>query len=104
MFEYYQGLEELENILNTNNVFFVDQIYKPVILNNSYYYRNELGWNKELYEIAQKQLNKDEIKLLVVNAISQRAVISENNTKYLERLKQQTHRIVEQIDRVLQKP
>lgn len=101
LFEYYQGLEQLENILNNNNVFFVDQIYKPIILNNSYYYRQELGWNEELYQIAKKQLSEDKVKLLIANAISQRAVISENNTKYLDKLKLQTKKILKRIDGVL---
>lgn len=101
LFEYYQQLEQLEHIVNNNNVFFVDQIYKPVILNNSYYYRKELGWNTQLFKIAKEQLDKDNIELSVVNSIAQRAVISENNTKYLDRLKLQTIRIVEKIDLVL---
>jgi hypothetical protein len=103
LFEYYQKLEQLENILNNNNVFFVDQIYKPIILNNSYYYRQENGWNSRLYNTAKKQLEKDNIELLIVNSISQRAVISENNTKYLETLKNQTHIIIDMIDKILEK-
>lgn len=103
LFEYYQQLEQLENILNNNNVFFVDQIYKPVILNNSYYYREELGWNQKLYETAKKQLNKENIELLIVNSVTQRAVISENNAKYLNVLEEQTNKILNKIDDAFKK-
>ena len=103
LFEYYQKLEQLENILNNNNVFFVDQIYKPIILNNSYYYREENGWNKKLYNTAKNQIENENTELLIVNSISHRAVISENNTKHLEILKKQTNNILEKIDQILEK-
>lgn len=94
---YYQELEQLENMIKSNNTFFVDQIYKPNILENSFYYNMALGWNKRLVSIAKTRIQKEENELLLANLIAHRAVISQNNLKYLTRLEDKTSTIIEKI-------
>ncbi len=98
---YYQELEQLENMLGSNNTFFVDQIYKPNILQNSYYYDKDLGWNQKLASIAKSEIKDERKELIMANIIAHRAVISKNNLKYLVRLKNETSKIIRQIENEL---
>ena len=98
IFEYYQALEQLENMLRYNNTLYVDQIYKPIILKTSFYYNKNLGWNDKLKKIAINNIKKEENELEMANAISHRAVLANNNIRYLKKIETSTKNILSKLE------
>ena len=101
LFEYYQKLEQLENMIQFNNTLYVDQIYKPTILQNSYYYNEDYQMNDKLVSIAESRVADKYIELQLINSITHRAILNTNNLTYLNRIKTQTNDLLSLIKTVL---
>ena len=101
LFEYYQKLEQLENMIQFNNTLYVDQVYKPTILQNSYYYNEKYQMNDKLVSIAKTKISNEYIELQLINSITHRAILNTNNLSYLNRIKIQTTDLLTLINTVL---
>jgi hypothetical protein len=101
LFEYYQKLEQLENMIQFNNTLYVDQIYKPTILQNSYYFNETYQMNDKLTSIAKTKIDNDYIELQLINTITHRAILTTNQLSYLNRIKVQTSDLLALIKTVL---
>jgi len=101
LFEYYQKLEQLENMIQFNNTLYVDQVYKPTILQNSYYFNERYKVSDKLVSIAKNRISEEYIELQLINSITHRAILNTNNLSYLRRIKTQTIDLLSLINMVL---
>jgi len=101
LFEYYQKLEQLENMIQFNNTLYVDQVYKPTILQNSYYFNERYQLNDKLVAVAKSKVADEYIELQLINSITHRAILNTNNLSYLNRIKLQTEDLLSLINTVL---
>jgi len=112
---YYQELERVEKVIQSNNSLLVDQQYISAFLKNGYLYSNykealrfnisdipgyviEPKYLAEVQEISKKVILKDENKLALLNAISLRQEIAIGHYALLQSIKSITQSLVEDLD------
>jgi hypothetical protein len=95
LIEYYQNVERIENIIQNNNIHLNDQIYYSDIIKLIYYDDGPIPQSKELIEISNRILQKEENKLWLINLVNFRKILAQNSTKSMREIKLQTQELLD---------
>lgn len=101
LIEYYQNLERIEKINHNNNIYLNDQIYFPEIL-KLITFDNELdSYPKELVEISNKIINKEENKLQLINLVNFRKMLAQGSIIFMLEIKTETQQLLDLMNKEL---
>jgi hypothetical protein len=116
MLSYYQELERVEKVIQSNNTFLIDQHYVKAYNKNGYHYDGDLSiandrlvsqfpghivvpkYKTELQETSKNILLKEENKLEFLNAIYFRQSIALGHYELLLNIKKDTDSLIKKIN------
>jgi len=114
LLKYYQELERIEKVIQSNNSLLIDQHYVLTFLKNGYYFSNkeeairynisaipgyviQPKYHKEMQEISKNVVLKGENKLALLNAISFRQTLAIGHYAVLLDIKSVTQSLIDQL-------
>jgi len=115
LIKYYQELERIEKVIQSNNTFLVDQYYLPTFKKYSYYYEPNIleiypksikknqhmiipKHKKKLQEISKNLLLTDEHFLAFINALYLRNTVAIGNYELLKTVQSTTQSLIKEIE------
>ena len=117
LIKYYQELERIEKIIQSNNSLLVDQYYLSAFKKYSYYYAPTIlkvypksiqdndhmivpSYKKRLQEASKKMLLSDENKLAFMNALYLRNTIAIGNYELLKTIQVTTKSLIKKLEQL----
>ena len=114
LLNYYQELERIEKVIQNNNSLLIDQHYLLAFIKNGYYYQNLFetfgeslakfpghvvapNYEVDIEDISKNLILKDENKLELMNAITQRFFIAIGHYYHLLNAKSNTQSLIEEL-------
>ena len=115
LLNYYQELERIEKVIQSNNSLLIDNHYISILSKNGYYYRNlkktfkynfseipgyvvEPKYDFATEEISKNILSKDENKLAFINVISLRQEIALAHYAFLQQIRSITQSLMDELE------
>jgi hypothetical protein len=115
LLKYYQELERIEKVIQSNNSLLIDQHYNLAFLKNGYYYSNikevlrynianipgyvvQPKYHIEVQEISKNVILGDENKLSLLNAVSYRQSIAIGHYALLFDIKSVTQSLINELE------
>ena len=115
LLKYYQELERIEKVIQSNNSLLIDNHYILTFMKNGYYYSNETEafrynidsipgyviaprYQNEVQEISKHVILKGENKLALLNAISFRQSLAIGHYASLLRIKSVTQSLINELE------
>jgi hypothetical protein len=115
LLNYYQELERVEKVIQSNNSLLIDQNYVQTFLKYGYNYTNQNEsfrytisnipgyvivpkYQSNIQKISENILSKDSNKLELMNAVSFRQKIALGHYAFLQNIKSKTQELIEELE------